>query len=147
VALKYQGRLSVAPFLGKLLAETVLERLGSDPADAVVPVPLHPTRLRERTFNQAQVLAQELAHRLDLPCWKHLLLRCNPTPPQTDLPRQERLKNVAHAFTIQSDPFLRCSRVLLIDDVLTTGATANACAKLLKTAGAAGVTVVTVAQG
>ncbi len=146
VALKYQGRLSVAPFLGGLLAETVRQRLGNDPADAVVPVPLHPTRLRERTFNQAQVLAQELARRLDLPCWKHLLVRRNATPPQTDLPRQERLKNVAEAFAIQPDPFLRSARILLVDDVLTTGATASACAKLLKTGGAHSVIVVTAAQ-
>lgn len=146
-ALKYQGRLSVAPFLGRLLAETVRERLGADPADAVVPVPLHPTRLRERTFNQAQVLAQELARRLDLPCWKHLLVRQNATPPQTDLPRLERLKNVAEAFAIEPDPFLRSSRMLLVDDVLTTGATASACANLLKAAGAASITAVTIAQG
>ena len=145
-ALKYQGRLSVTPFLGELLAETVRERLGGDPADAVVPVPLHSTRLRERTFNQAQVLARELSRRLDLPCWKHLLVRQSATPPQTDHLRQERLKNVAEAFAIQPDPFLRSARILLVDDVLTTGATASACAKLLKTAGAAGVTVVTVAQ-
>jgi ComF family protein len=145
-ALKYQGRLSVAPFLGRLLAETVRERLGSDPADAVVPVPLHSTRLRERTFNQAQVLAQELGRRLDLPCWKHLLLRRSATPPQADLPREERLRNVAKAFAIRPDPFLRSARILLVDDVLTTGATANACAKLLKNAGAFSVTVVTAAQ-
>ncbi len=146
VALKYQGRLSVAPFLGGLLAETVRQRLGSDPADAVVPVPLHSTRLRERTFNQAQVLGQELARRLNLPCWKHLLVRRNATPPQTDLPREERLRNVAEAFAIQPNPFLRSMRILLVDDVLTTGATASACAKLLKTAGAASVIVVTAVQ-
>ena len=145
--LKYHGRLSVAPFLGQILGETVLQRLGADPADAVVPVPLHPVRLRERTFNQAQLLAQQLANNLHLPCRPDLLIRRKPTRPQSDLSRQERQRNVAEAFSIQPDPLIRSMRLLLVDDVFTTGATASVCAKLLKEAGAASVTVVTLAHG
>ncbi len=147
VAFKYQGRFSLAPFLAELLAEAVRERLGSDPADGVVPVPLFPTRLRERTFNQAQILAQALASRLGLPCIGNLLTRQKPTPPQTQLRKEERLRNVQGAFELKADPRIHSLRILLVDDVFTTGATVNSCAKLLKEGGASRVIVVTVAHG
>ncbi len=146
-ALKYKGRLSLPPFLGRILADTVRERLGPDPADAVLPVPLHPTRHRERTFNQASVLAQALADRLDLCCRPNLLSRCRPTPSQTELPREIRLSNLTGAFRLEPDPLIRSLRLLLVDDVFTTGATVNACAQPLKEAGAAQVVVVTLAHG
>jgi len=145
--LKYQSRLSLVPFLGQILTETVLRRLGPDPADAVVPVPLHPVRLRERTFNQAQFLAQRLADNLRLPCRRNLLIRRKATHPQADLSRGERRANVEGAFALAPDPLIRSARLLLVDDVFTTGSTANACAKILKQAGAAQVTVVALAHG
>ena len=145
-ALKYQGQLSVAPFLGNLLSAAVMERLGTDPADGIVPVPLHPIRMRERTFNQALALAQELSKRTGLPCWNKLLIRERATPPQADLSKKERLANVRAAFSFGGGSPLRAMRILLVDDVFTTGATANACAKLLKQAGADQVTIVTVAR-
>ena len=129
------------------MAQAVRERLGEDPADLILPVPLHPTRLRERTFNQALGLAQEMARQLNLPCLKHLLIRVKPTRPQAELSRNERLANLHEAFRIQPDPRVRRSRILLIDDVFTTGATAEACTNLLKQAGASAVIVVTVAHG
>ena len=147
VSLKYEGRLSLIPFLGQLLAEPVREHLGTDPAEGIVPVPLHPTRLRERTFNQAQFLAQNLAGRLKLPCWSHLLSRKEPTRSQSELPQEERWKNVQGAFALNPDPLIRYARLLLVDDVFTTGATAESCARLLKQGGAAQVTVVAAAHG
>ncbi|MBI3616302.1 MAG: ComF family protein [Candidatus Omnitrophica bacterium] len=146
-SLKYSGRTSLLPFLGQTLTETVLERLGPDPADAVLPVPLHPTRLRERTFNQAHLLAKELADNLDLPCWTHALVRRRPTLPQTQLPREARKTNVEKAFSLGPDPLIRSARLLLVDDVFTTGSTAASCAKLLKQAGAASVAVAALAHG
>lgn len=145
--LKYQAWLSLVPFLGQILTETVVERLGPHPADAVVPVPLHPVRLRERTFNQAQLLAQRLADNLHLPCRKNLLIRRKATAPQTDLSRGERRANVENAFALAPDPLIRSTRLLLVDDVFTTGSTAQACMGLLKGAGAARVTIVTLAHG
>ena len=147
LALKYKGRLSEAPFLGQLLAGIVGERLGVEGADAIVPVPLHPTRLRERTFNQAHVLAKYLAQHLDVPCWGHLLQRRRATRPQAELDKTERLANVRGAFGLRPDPAVAGSSILLVDDIFTTGATADACAQLLKKTGAHRVTVVTVAHG
>ncbi|MBI3333572.1 MAG: ComF family protein [Candidatus Omnitrophica bacterium] len=145
--LKYRGRLGLAPFLGRLLAQLVRERLGDDPADAVVPVPLHPTRFRDRGFNQSGLLARAVADRLHLLVLPRLLIRQKPTLPQAQLPREERLANVQGAFGVREDPLIRMGRILLVDDVFTTGATAEACAQLLKQAGAGRVFVVTFAQG
>lgn len=147
MALKYHGQLSVAPLLGKLLAQTLTQRLGPDPADGIVPIPLYLTRMRERGFNQALVLAQVLAKRLRLACKKDLLIRHRPTEPQAGLSREERLANVRDAFRLHPDPWVRLKRILLVDDVYTTGATAEACAKLIKQAGAATVTVAAIAHG
>ncbi len=146
-ALKYRGQLHLIPFLADLLEEAVRQRLGPKPADAVVPVPLFPVRLRERSFNQARGLAQELAKRLHLPCRSDLLVRRNPTLPQAPLSRSERLRNVQGAFTAGPELPENGRRILLVDDVFTTGATAQACAKALKKAGASQVVVVTVANG
>ena len=129
------------------MATEVVQRLGNDPADLVLPIPLHPVRQRERTFNQAEVLAEALARELVLPCRSNLLLRTQPTRPQAELTREERARNVRGAFALNPDPSIRGQRVLLVDDVLTTGSTAEACAHLLKTAGALHVVAVTAVRG
>lgn len=145
--LKYHGRLSLVPFLGQILTEAVLARLGPDPADAVVPVPLHPVRLRERTFNQAELLARRVAGNLRLPCREDLLVRRRATPPQPGLTRRDRRANVKEAFALAAGPPIRSARLLLVDDVFTTGSTAGACLRLLKGAGAAEATAAAVAHG
>lgn len=144
--LKYEKRLSHAPFLAGLLCETVESRLVL-PLDAVLPVPLHPTRRRERTFNQAECLGQILANRLGLPMWTDLLIRTQPTGPQSELNRQERSKNVQGAFSLREDRDVQGLRFLLVDDLFTTGATAQACSRQLKMRGAAQVFVATVTHG
>jgi ComF family protein len=142
---KYSGRLSSAHFLGGLLEQAVRRQLGSDPADGIVPVPLHPVRFRERTFNQASVLAAELGKRLQLPVWERRLNRRHAAPPQAELSGKERRLNVRSAFEAAPLP-ARGARVLLVDDVFTTGSTAEACARALKQAGAVEVTVVTLSR-
>ncbi len=146
LALKYQGRTSLVPFLADRMAEETLRRLGNRPADLALPVPLHPTRLRERTFNQAELLAGAVARRVGIPCETELLIRCRPTRPQAELTREERSRNVRGAFDLRQGSPVKGQRLLLVDDVLTTGATAEACAKLLKSAGAQSVWVVTAAR-
>jgi ComF family protein len=140
-ALKYRRRRCVAAALGELLALAC-----TAPADVVVvPVPLHPTRLRARGYNQAFLLARVLAHhrRLEL---SHPLERVRDTAPQRSLGRRARLANLRAAFRIARAERVRGRRVLLVDDVLTTGATADACAGVLRAAGATGVDVYTVGR-
>lgn len=147
-ALKYRGMLSLAPTLAREMARAVRGWPGGPAAaHAVTAVPLHPTRLRERTFNQADALARRLADELGLPYRPGLLRRLRPTRAQPGLPREERFRNVRGAFCAEPDPRLRGAHLLLVDDVLTTGATAQACALALTRAGAARVTVVTLARG
>lgn len=117
-------------------------------AEAVVPVPIHRRKLRQRGYNQAQVLARELADGLRLPCEPRLLVRTRYTAPQKELNAAERLKNLNGAFAI-ARRFRRKKRrmpesVLLVDDILTTGSTLEACARVLKSGGVRRVAVVTV---
>lgn len=135
--LKWDARPDLARPLARLLGG-----LGGD-ADLVVPVPLHPRRLRARGYNQAALLA--LAMPGGLPIELGALLRTRDTRPQTELEPRERRANVRGAFRARPER-LRGRRVLLVDDVLTTGATAEACTRALLDAGAAGVGVLTVAR-
>ncbi len=115
--------------------------------DAVCPVPLYPARARERGYNQAALLAAGLAKRLRKPFWSSALERVRPTETQTHLTARQRLSNVADAFRARSKPRLQGRSVLLVDDVMTTGATTSACALALKEAGCRVVNVVTLARG
>jgi ComF family protein len=114
--------------------------------DALLPVPLHHVKLREREFNQAALLARHLRHVADLPVADQILVRAAPTRTQTELSREERLANVKNAFSLREPAGVRGKSFILIDDVLTTGATTSACAAVLKRAGAARVGVWTVAR-
>jgi ComF family protein len=140
---KYRNR----PFLAAPLAELLLiwrDRL--PPCDLVLAVPLHPARLRLREFNQSLLLADRIARRLRLPLSIDDLLRIRPTPPQTELDRKERIGNVRRAFAVRRGAELQGRRILLIDDVMTTGATVNECAKALRRGGVTSVVVLTLAR-
>lgn len=130
-ALKYGGRTEHAPALGARLA--VLARPVAGQVDRVVPLPLHPRRLRQRGYNQSSLLARPVARALGAPLDTSLLLRVRDTPPQAGLEHAERLHNVRGAFALR--PGARKARVLLIDDVRTTGATLGAAAEALLDAG------------
>ena len=145
-ALKYQGRLSLIPALTDWMARAVQERPGAERSDLCTPVPLHSTRLRERGFNQADRLARALAERLHLPLRTDLLVRRRATWAQTELPRSRRRFNLQGAFSLNPSVSVRGLRILLVDDVLTTGSTAAACARVLKAAGAQWVTVAALAS-
>ena len=114
--------------------------------DAVCPVPLYPARQRERGYNQAALLADGLARRLRSPLWRNALRRPRPTETQTHLTARQRLSNVADAFRGGSGR-ITGKALLLVDDVMTTGATTSACARALKEAGCRSVHVVTLARG
>lgn len=139
-AFKYAHRLSLAPFFGRLLAE---EAAGCS-ADLIAPLPLHRTRLRERGFNQALELARPVAHALGKPIDTDCCTRIRHTAAQAGLPWRERAKNIRGAFHCAKE--LQGKRILLVDDVMTTGASLNECARTLKLHGAEEVTLLVVAR-
>jgi ComF family protein len=114
--------------------------------DIVMPVPLHTTRLKHRGFNQALLLAHRMSETYHLPLSLDNLYRTRPTRPQVELSGLERIKNVAGAFALRRAEALADKKVMVIDDVFTTGATMNECASVLKSAGAAQVTAFTLAR-
>lgn len=116
-------------------------------ADFVVGIPLYPRRERERGYNQAALLAEALAGRVGIPFRRGLLGRTRPTATQTHLTAVQRVHNVKGVFSVRRPREVRGARIALVDDVMTTGATANECARALKAAGAAAVMVLTVARG
>lgn len=131
--LKYRNLRSAAPVLGRLL-HAYFER-APRAADLIVPVPLHPSRERERGYNQSELLARELSHLTGIPSEPDLLRRTRDTAPQVSMEGYEqRRRNIEGAFECVGDP--SGLSVLLVDDVVTTGSTMSACAAPLKANGA-----------
>ena len=144
---KYQRALWFEPFLADLLVREAGPMLREQKWDLLVPVPLHPTKKREREFNQAERLAERLSAATGIPLNANWLRRVLPTSTQTRLTREQRAANMRGAFAMASAERLLGERIVLLDDVFTTGATTSACAKVLQTAGAGEVCVWTVARG
>jgi ComF family protein len=144
---KYNKQLHLRHLLGRMLrqgfADPRIEALG---LDGIIPVPLHPAREREREFNQAAVLASVASARLSLPVINGLR-RTRYTSTQTHFHREERFENLDGAFALRPGAHVTGRNLALVDDVLTTGSTAAACARVLKQAGASAVVVITVARG
>ena len=139
-ALKYEGRRSLARPLAALMRERAADLLAG--ADCAVPVPLHRTRRRERGFNQAADLARHLGVQV-----RHALRRVRATPTQTGLPAAQRHRNVRDAFAVtRAVRGLAGRTVVVVDDVSTTGATLEACARALKRAGVRNVLALTAAR-
>jgi ComF family protein len=144
LAFKHGDRLHLAPAFGQWL-----KRAGSElvrESDLAVPVPLHWTRLFARRYNQAAVLAQSLRAAGGPPVAPDALIRTRRTPSQGKSSREARGRNVAGAFALNQQRSVAGRRILLVDDVLTTGATVAECARVLKRAGAARVDVLTLAR-
>jgi ComF family protein len=144
---KYGREPQLSRFLGPLLAACVRTHYSGIPFDMVSPVPLHAAKERERTYNQARLLAGALAVELGVGRPQAALRRVRRTATQTNLSAAERRRNVRNAFVPVHAAWLRGRTVLLVDDVMTTGATVDECSRVLKRAGAVGVYVVTVARG
>lgn len=143
IGLKFHHRLTLARLLGHLMAEYLLNQMDASP-EAIIPVPLHPRRMRERGFNQACELARTINKRWDIKVRSSAVERLQDNPPQVTLSRKQRLINTRGAFRI-------CERLpkrhlLIIDDVMTTGATVNELARILKHEGIERVDVLTLAR-
>ncbi len=144
LALKFHARFSLAPFFAKKLLAILCAQSVPAEFDAIVPMPLHRARLAHRGFNQALEIARPLARALNCPLLARGVARARATSPQTDLDPQERRRNVRGSFRCDID--LESRRVAVIDDVMTTGATLEEFAKLLKRAGAIEVVNLIVAR-
>lgn len=134
-SLKYGHKLAIA----KWAAHQLAQRLQGRTFDLIVPLPLHPHRLRQRGFNQSAEIARHLEKHLKIPVDRSTLRRHIATPPQAELPLKERHRNVRNAFECVGQ--LQGKKVLLIDDVMTSGATVSECARMLRMHGASQVSV------
>ena len=142
IRLKYGRKVAVARTMARYMAPLVVA--GGD--RVLVPVPLHRTRLWNRGFNQSALIARELSRRLGIPADPLALSRTRSTPPLKDMSPLQRRKTVAGAFRVRDKRAVAGKTVILVDDVLTTGSTAEACARSLKRAGAARVELVSWAR-
>jgi len=139
--LKFRQNKQIAQSLGKLWAMHI-GSITSDDNTFLAPLPLHPKKQRERGFNQAEVLAQHLSAGLNIPI-EHALLRTVDTPPQSGLHPRQRIANVSGVFAIAKNINPQGKCYIIIDDIYTTGASLNECARVLKEAGAANISCMT----
>lgn len=142
-AFKYSGLSMLAEPLADMLLATW--RVAPVACELIVPVPLHPARIRERGYNQSALLARVLGRCLGIPTAEDVVRRVRDTKPQVGLSRPERLQNMAGAFALQLS-LTGSPHILLVDDVCTTGATLEACAEVLLQAGAGSVRALTLAR-
>ena len=151
---KYRGKTQLARPLGTLLFNAFVESWDKNSIDIILPVPLHIKKLRKRGFNQAYLLVKDWTNTADdlddeQPCIdmdRHVLVRSRWTKPQTGLGRKKRIANIKNAFCVTNIPKVRGKKILIVDDVYTTGTTVNECAKTLMDSGAVHVDVLTLAR-
>ena len=143
--LKYQNKRIYGKVFGKEMAETYRELLKKKEVELLIPVPLHRFRRWKRGYNQAEILAVELAKQTGIPVARHLLIRCKKTTPQKQLDDKLRRKNIEHAFRVNG--IVPAEKVVLIDDIYTTGSTVDEAAKTLRRAGAQEVGFLTISIG
>jgi ComF family protein len=144
--MKYAQHASLATAMGWLLAQHRFSELAGLRADLIVPIPMHWRRRLKRGTNSPEHLARCLGKKLGIPVHSRLLVRCKNTLPQYQLSRNQRFSNVRGAFRVRTAHQIKDARILLVDDVLTTGATCSEIAGILKKAGAAMVAVAVIAR-
>ncbi len=144
---KYNREMYFGPHLVDWLQVSARRWIDWREVDAIVPVPLHPRKQRQREFNQAEYLAKALGKSLNIPVAKRSLRRVKDTPTQTKLSAEDRARNMRGAFVVRNESVFKGKRLVLLDDVFTTGATLDSCAKVLRGAGAQNVIALAVARG
>lgn len=143
---KYQNRRSDAGFFADCILKQYESQLKKLTVDGIVPVPVHQRKLRQRGYNQAELLAQELGAVLECPIYSDYLIRTIYTNPQKELNDKQRLKNLKNAFKIKENT-IKLRKVLLVDDIYTSGATIESCTEVLLAAGTEQVYYTCVAIG
>ncbi|MFH1079973.1 MAG: ComF family protein [Pseudomonadota bacterium] len=143
---KYKEKITTGEILGKMMADHIYPGFSMANHTLIVPVPLHPKRLRERGFNQAVILARKISTRFSIPLDYLTLRRHVFTEPQVGLGKEQRTANIRDAFAVRSGKKVEGQRIVLVDDVYTTGSTVKECAGVLMTHGAAEVSVLTLAR-
>ncbi len=143
--LKYRGMQRLARPLAKLMADAVQREKAFALADALVPVPLHPRRERERGYNQSVLLARVLGESMRVPVLEQVLVKIRETPSQTGLSGQERRQNLQQSFAVAVPGLVKGKIILIVDDVFTTGSTVSILSHLMRQAGASCVLVLTFA--
>lgn len=142
--LKYGGKKEIGSYLGAQLAYDIQQVSWQQGIDAVVPVPLHPKKQAKRGFNQAAIIANSMSEILGIPVLDKALIRKRFTETQTQKTREERIANMHEAFEVKTVKKLERKHILLIDDVLTTGATLEACASVVLGVDGAQVSIATI---
>ena len=143
---KYSSRLRVKHLFWQLMNDFAVNHIELKNIDLIACVPLHRAKFKERTFNQSEILGAGLSKSLGIPLMKNNLVRIRPGEPQIALDRNKRFEDIKGSFKLLRPSAVKERSFLLVDDVFTTGATADACAKVLKKAGADSVTVFTLAK-
>jgi competence protein ComFC len=143
--LKYGKKIPLGRKLAQRLGETIIGSSNYMESDFLVPVPLHKSRYRERGFNQSEIVAEEISKTTGVTSLKNVLKRKKNTKDQTDLSPQEREQNVKGAFVVTEPETVSGKRIILVDDVITTGATLSECARMLRQAGAERILGMTIA--
>ena len=143
---KFKKRSALAEPLGVLMAKYLSRHLDMHNMDMIIPVPLYERRLRERGFNQSELLGAIITKYYEVPTVSGLLSRVRDTHPQFDLHPAERVKNIREAFALKGPHLIKGKNLLLVDDIFTTGATVSECTRVLKTGGARSVHVLTLSR-
>ncbi len=144
---KYENKKYLSFLFDRLMATFIKEHMDINAFDVVVPVPLHRGKLQQRGFDQALLLSENISDTFNIELSRGALMRKKDTKQQTFLDGEQRRQNVKGAFALKDEAVFRKKRVLLVDDVFTTGSTANECADILKKSGAQSVNLLTLARG
>jgi ComF family protein len=144
-ALKYKNQPEIGVQLGRVYGADLMTNDYKDQFDFIVPVPLHPSKKRKRGYNQSEEFGKGLSEMLNIPCTEKFLKRVKATTTQTKKSKLNRWENVSEVFEVREEEELKGKRVLLVDDVVTTGATLEACGEKLLKAGCGDVSIACIA--
>ena len=144
--LKYKGNTAIGIYLGELMGKTLLTSNRFDKIDALIPLPLYPDKEHKRGYNQAAVICDGMSAVMNVPVIKNMVLRQRQTDTQTKKHRIERWENVAGSFIIKDESKLKGKNLLLVDDVITTGASLEACGTVIATIDGVKLSIATLAH-